>query len=67
MELIGIFWIWLIVILLVWGLPLLLIVNSSDVSRKEKAIWAFAVIFVSWFAWILFLFVAPIIPERRTY
>ena len=49
-----------------WALPILLILFSDRVSGKEKAIWVFCVLFVSWFAWILYLFIAPVIPREYT-
>lgn len=51
--------------LVIWAFPIFLIAGRADVPPKEKAIWIFAVIFVSWLAWILFLFVAPVMDERR--
>jgi hypothetical protein len=48
------------IILLVWLLPILNIAISSKTSGFEKIAWLLAVIFVSWFAWIFYLLLAPI-------
>lgn len=48
----------------IWALPILLIAASPRVRGKEKAIWIFAVAFVSWLAWVLYLFVAPVMEEH---
>ena len=51
------------IILLVWILPLLIIISSSKTTKGEKILWLVAVIFISWFAWILYALLAPI--QRR--
>jgi hypothetical protein len=43
-----------------WILPLLIIISSGKTSGKEKLAWVLAVIFISWFAWIFYLLLAPI-------
>ena len=48
------------VIFFVWILPLLVIMNSRKTTKSEKIAWLIAVIFISWFAWILYLLLAPI-------
>lgn len=48
------------VIFFVWILPLLIIVSSKKTTKSEKVLWLVAVIFISWFAWILYLLLAPI-------
>ena len=45
---------------LIWLLPILVIVSSSKTTGREKLAWVFAVIFVSWFAWIFYMLLAPI-------
>ena len=64
-EVIALVAIGLFIVFLVWVLPVLLILNKPGVSGKEKAIWIFAVFFVSWLSWVLFLFVAPVLEDRR--
>lgn len=45
---------------LIWLLPILLILTSDRTSGAEKLFWLLAVLFVSWFAWIFYLLLAPI-------
>ena len=49
---------------LVWLLPIVLIAGSDKTEGKEKAAWILAVIFVTWFAWIFYLLLAPIKPRE---
>jgi len=51
--------------LVVWLLPIVLIGVSSRTRGAEKAAWILAVIFVSWFAWIFYLLLAPLKPPER--
>lgn len=44
----------------VWLLPILIILFSRKTSGGEKLAWILAVIFISWFAWIFYLLLAPI-------
>jgi hypothetical protein len=50
----------LAVIGFVWLLPLIIIISSSKTTGVEKIAWLIAVIFISWFAWIAYMFFAPI-------
>lgn len=43
-----------------WLLPIILIGLSSRTRGGEKAAWILAVIFVSWFAWVFYLLLAPL-------
>lgn len=43
-----------------WLLPILAILFSSRTRGSEKLAWILAVIFISWFAWIFYLLLAPI-------
>ncbi len=43
-----------------WLLPILAILISSRTRGREKLAWILAVIFISWFAWIFYLLLAPI-------
>jgi hypothetical protein len=51
---------------LIWLLPILIIAASDKVSTAEKLLWILAIVFLSWFAWILYFFFAPVFdrPER---
>ncbi|MES9868193.1 MAG: hypothetical protein ABW090_04490 [Sedimenticola sp.] len=46
--------------LLIWLLPIILILKSGKTSGGEKLLWLLAVLFISWFAWIFYLLLAPI-------
>jgi len=48
------------VIAFIWLLPLLIIISSGKTTGGEKLAWVLAVIFISWFAWIFYLLLAPI-------
>lgn len=50
----------LILFLFIWLLPIILILKSDKTSGAEKLFWLLAVLFVSWFAWILYMLLAPI-------
>lgn len=43
-----------------WVLPIILISSSRKTTGSEKIAWLLAVIFISWFAWIFYLLLAPI-------
>jgi len=45
---------------LVWLFPIVIIIRSNRATGNEKLAWVLAVIFVSWFAWIFYLLLAPI-------
>ena len=48
------------IIVFIWVLPILSIISSRRTSGSEKLAWILAVVFVSWFAWIFYLLLAPI-------
>ncbi len=50
----------------VWLLPIILIAASDKTSGREKVAWILAVIFITWFAWIFYMLLAPI-SRRETY
>ncbi|WP_194774533.1 hypothetical protein [Pararhodonellum marinum] len=43
-----------------WLLPVLIIISSSKTRGGEKLAWVLAVIFISWFAWVFYLLLAPL-------
>lgn len=47
-------------IALLWLLPVLFIIGSGKTTWIEKITWLLAVIFVSWFAWIFYMPLAPV-------
>ena len=50
----------LVMFMFFWLLPIVLILKSNRTSGAEKLFWLLAVLFVSWFAWILYMLLAPI-------
>lgn len=50
----------LIIIGLIWLFPIIIVISSSKTTGSEKLAWVLAVIFISWFAWIFYLLLAPI-------
>lgn len=45
---------------IIWLLPILIIAVSDRTTGPEKVAWIFAIIFLSWFAWIFYFLLAPI-------
>ena len=45
---------------LIWLLPIILIAASDRTEGREKVAWILAVIFISWFAWVFYLLLAPL-------
>jgi hypothetical protein len=54
----------LLLTLFVWLLPIVLILRSKKTNGAEKLFWLLAVIFVSWFAWIFYVLLAPLGGEK---
>jgi hypothetical protein len=48
------------VVILIWLLPLLIIITSGKTNGGEKIAWVLAMIFISWFAFIFYILLAPI-------
>jgi len=61
----GGFFLFMLVPALVWLAPVVLIAGSNRTRGGEKLAWLLAVIFVSWFAWVFYLLLAPIKDDRR--
>ncbi|MDF0720464.1 MULTISPECIES: PLDc N-terminal domain-containing protein [Chryseobacterium group] len=51
-------------LLFIWLLPFIIILSSNRTHGKEKLAWILAVIFISWFAWIFYLLLAPVSRQR---
>jgi len=47
-------------LLFLWLLPFIMVATSDKTTGKEKVFWLLILIFVSWFAWIFYLLLAPI-------
>lgn len=56
----------MIVCVFIWLLPILFIAGSDRTDGKEKFAWILAVIFITWFAWVFYLLLAPL-KSRQTY
>lgn len=55
----------LAVLALIWLLPLMTIVSSNKTTGGEKVAWLIAMFFISWFAWIFYILLAPIKKKKR--
>ncbi len=55
----------LLLTLFIWFLPILLILRSKKTNGAEKLFWLLAVVFVSWFAWIIYALLAPLGGEKK--
>ena len=51
--------------LIIWLLPIVFIARSRKTQAKEKILWILCVLFVSWFAWILYILLAPVSKATR--
>ncbi|MBL7702850.1 MAG: hypothetical protein JNM14_11405 [Ferruginibacter sp.] len=50
----------IIIIGLIWLLPVYMKATSHRTNGGEKIAWVLAIFFISWFAWIFYLLLAPI-------
>lgn len=57
----------LVLMSFIWLLPLLIILSSSKTTGGEKIAWILAMIFISWFAFIFYLLLAPIKKKRGNF
>ena len=55
-----------LVFFLLWIIPIIAIGISDRTTGGEKLAWILAVIFISWFAWIFYLLLAPLKSNRGT-
>ncbi|MBF7074023.1 hypothetical protein ISG33_11490 [Glaciecola sp. MH2013] len=51
-------------IAIVWAIPVIAICVSSRTSGGEKVAWVLAMLFISWFAWIFYMLLAPLSDNR---
>jgi hypothetical protein len=52
--------------LLIWFVPFIAIAVSNRTQGGEKLAWLLAMFFVSWFAWIFYLILAPLKTKQPT-
>lgn len=50
----------MLVIAIIWWLPIILIARSQRTTGGEKLVWILIMVFFSWFAWILYMLIAPV-------
>ena len=48
------------IIAFIWLLPIIIILSSAKTGCGEKIAWLLAVLFISWFAIVFYLLLAPI-------
>jgi uncharacterized protein with PQ loop repeat len=53
------------VLAIIWLVPLIAIARSKRTEGNEKVAWILAMLFVSWFAWVFYLFLAPLKQPSR--
>jgi hypothetical protein len=55
--------------LVIWLFPIVMIACSDKTTGGEKAAWILAIVFLSWFAWVFYLLLAPLKrrPEHDRY
>ncbi len=54
-----------LLLMILWTIPLVFILTDPIVTRRERIAWVFATLCVSWFAWLLFLWLAPVLPRKK--
>lgn len=52
-------------IAIIWLIPVIIILLSGRTTGGEKIAWLLAVVFVSWFAWIFYMLLAPLNDKRN--
>ncbi|GLR02967.1 hypothetical protein [Vibrio hyugaensis] len=50
------------IIIIAWFVPFMIITTSRQTGRPEKFLWVCALLFVSWFCWIIYWLAAPLKP-----
>ena len=61
---IGVFFLFWVII---WLVPVVLVATSNRTQGGEKVAWVLAIIFISWFAWIFYLLLAPLKSPPPSY
>ena len=54
----------LLIPFLIWLIPFIMVAKSDNVEGNEKLAWLLAMFFISWFAWIFYMLLAPIKPRQ---
>ncbi|MGR5448129.1 hypothetical protein ACPV47_24840 [Vibrio jasicida] len=50
-------------VFIVWLIPFALVLKSNKTTGREKLAWVLTILFVSWFAWVIYMLIAPIKPK----
>lgn len=53
----------ILVVFIVWLTPFILVLKSNKTTDREKLAWILTILFVSWFAWVIYMLIAPIKPK----
>ncbi len=54
-------------VLAIWVLPVWIIATSDKTTGMEKCAWILAMVFLSWFAWVFYFFLAPLKSKQEYY
>ncbi|WP_196137914.1 hypothetical protein [Aliikangiella sp. G2MR2-5] len=54
----------LVIVFLIWLAPFIAVATSDKTSGSEKVAWLLGMVFISWFAWIFYLLLAPLKSSR---
>lgn len=52
-------------VFITWLIPFVLVLRSDKTFGREKLAWVLTMLFVSWFAWVIYLLIAPIKPKSQ--
>lgn len=53
-----------LIVVLIWAIPIFIISRSKTTEGGEKVAWILAVLFISWFALVFYMLLAPL--KQRT-
>jgi hypothetical protein len=59
-AILGMGFVTLLIVAIIWWLPIILILKSDKTNGAEKFVWILLIFFFSWFSWILYALLAPI-------
>ena len=54
-----------LVISIVWFLPTFLVAFSKKTFGAEKVTWIIAILAVSWFSWMFYFIIAPVVERPK--
>lgn len=56
-----------LLVFFVWGIPVIFVLTDPSIVNREKAIWVLAIGLASWIGWLVYSYVAPILPRQNIY